>query len=85
MSKKLKVTLNHANIASWLRSDEVSNAAGLQRRARAIAAAAGPGFEVEDSTGQTRARYTVYAATVDAMRAEATDRALTRAIDAGRS
>lgn len=61
--------------------------AELHRRAEAIAAAAGgePDFEVVDSPSPTRARVIVLTATPDGMRAEATDRVLTRAFDAGRS
>lgn len=51
-----------------------------------IAAAAGgaPDFEVIDSPGRDRARVVVVTATPEGMLAEATDRALTRALDAGR-
>lgn len=61
--------------------------AELRRRAEAIAAAAGGGedFVVVDSPSSTRARVVVITATPQAMLAEATDRALTRAFDAGRS
>lgn len=58
----------------------------LDRRAEAIAAAAGGGedFVAHSSPTSTRARSVVITATVDGMLAEATDRALTRALDAGR-
>jgi hypothetical protein len=42
-------------------------------------------METESSTGPNRARASVWTATREAMEAEAKDRALTRAIDAGRS
>lgn len=58
--------------------------ADLRNRARAIAARAGPGHEYDAGTGRNRARANVWTATPEAMRAEATQRTLTRAIDAGR-
>lgn len=66
-----------------LRSDGVR--ADLIARARRVAAAAGPGMEVDtDDEGRNRARVTVWTATIEAMVAEARDRSLTRAIDAAR-
>lgn len=59
-------------------------AADLERRARRIASAAGPGMEVDSMIGRTRARSTVRTGTFAARRAEATNATLTRAIDAGR-
>lgn len=58
--------------------------ADLERRAKAIAAAAGPGNEVSSMIGATRARASVVTATTEARRAEATTRALTRALEAGK-
>lgn len=58
--------------------------ADLTRRARRIAAAAGPGMETDADLGVNRARAAVWTASAQAIRAEATNRALTRAIDAGR-
>lgn len=58
----------------------------LDRRAEAIAAAAGGGddFVAHSSPTSTRARSVVVTATIDGMLAEARDRALTNALDAGR-
>jgi len=58
----------------------------LMSRGRRIASAAGgePDFEVIESSTASRARVVVVTATPKAMRAEATDRALTRAFEAGR-
>jgi hypothetical protein len=56
----------------------------LERRAQAIARAAGSGMKADSSIGKTRARATVFTATPEARRAEATSRALTRAVGAGR-
>jgi hypothetical protein len=78
-----KVTLNEANIGRLLTSPAVQ--ADLLRRARKIAAAAGPGMEPSVQVGRTRARGSVITATRKAREAEARDRALTRALDAGRS
>lgn len=58
--------------------------ADLLRRARLIAAAAGPGMVATVRVGRTRARASVVTADFAARRAEATGRVLTRAIDAGR-
>jgi hypothetical protein len=49
-----------------------------------IAAAAGVGFEVNTRRGKSRAVSSVHSATYEARIAEHNDRALTRAIDAGR-
>jgi hypothetical protein len=59
-------------------------AADMAARAGRIAAAAGAGMEVNTNMGPSRARASVVTATSDARRAEASGRALTRAIDAGR-
>jgi len=63
--------------------------ADIERRAAAIADAAGEGFAVRPaetnlSFPHGRARVAVVTETFDAMYAEATDRTLTRSIDAGR-
>lgn len=65
-----------------LRSDEIRR--DLEERAKRIAAAAGEGMESSTTIGRTRALAMVWTETVEAMVAEATDRKLTRAIDAGR-
>lgn len=78
----VKIKLNRPGVRELLRSAEVQ--ADLARRARAIAAAAGPGMEVDTEVGSNRARASVRTVTTDARRREATERALTRAIDAGR-
>lgn len=66
-----------------LKSPEVR--ADLLRRAHAIEAAAGNGsYDVTPSTTPSRARVSVGTADYAARKAEATDRALTRALDAGR-
>lgn len=58
--------------------------ADLLRRARRIAATAGPGMEAFADVGANRARAAVVTTTSEARRAEATGRTLSRAIDAGR-
>lgn len=82
MAKNVRIEVNRKAVRSLLRSPEVK--ADLERRAKKIAAAAGPGFEVDSHVGKNRARADVATGTFEAMRAEATDRALTRAVDAGR-
>lgn len=58
----------------------------LTKRGKSIAQAAGgePDFAVISQNTKSRARVVVITATPKAMRAEATDRSLTRALDAGR-
>ena len=74
---------NRKAVGELLRSPEVR--ADLTRRARNIAAAAGPGkWNVHDETGRSRARAAVVTGDFEARRNEARTRALTRAIDAGR-
>lgn len=77
-----RVVMNRAGAAALLKSPGVL--ADLQRRANAIAGAAGEGFEADARIGAARARASVHTASTEARVAEATDRALTRAIDAGR-
>lgn len=78
----LRLVLNRAGVRALLRSPEVL--ADLKRRAEAIAAAAGDGMEVSAELGTNRARATVMTVTDDAKLAEATTRALSSALDAGR-
>lgn len=78
----MRVKLNKASVRALLRSPEIQR--DLKRRADAIAQAAGPGFEADLSVGRNRARATVRTATRAARRAEATNRTLSRAVDAGR-
>lgn len=81
----VRIQLNRAGVRQLLRSEEVQ--ADLLRRAEQIAAAAGgeaAGFETSVVVGRNRARASVITATAEAMVAEARDRTLTRAIDAGR-
>jgi len=73
------------NIAGFNRlRNEPGVVADLKHRAQAVADAAGEGHLSEVLTGKTRARSQVVTATYDARRREATDRNLTRAIDAAR-
>lgn len=76
------IRLNSAGVRELLRSEAVR--ADLARRAALIAAAAGEGFEASSSIGGARARARVHTATFAARKAEAHERALTRALDAGR-
>ncbi|HEX5541113.1 MAG TPA: hypothetical protein VFX60_06055 [Micromonospora sp.] len=83
MAKPVRIKLNRKGVVALLKSAEVK--ADLERRAKAIAAAAGSGMEASAMVGKGRARASVITATGDARRAEATGRKLTRAIDAGRA
>ncbi len=77
-----KVRINRKGVRELLRSREVLS--DLERRANAIAAAAGEGMEVDSEVGRNRARASVRTATREAVLAETQQRALTRALDAGR-
>lgn len=79
---KPRVKVNSAGARSILQSARVR--ADLEARARRMAAVAGPGMEVESETGPNRARASVRTATSAARRREATEKALTRSIGAGR-
>lgn len=74
--------INKAGIRELLKSPAIQ--ADLERRAQQIAAAAGPGMEVSTQQGENRARATVITATTEARAAEANNRSLTAALDAGR-
>lgn len=78
----IRVEVSSAGIQAVLKSAEVQ--ADLEARANRIAAAAGDGFEAGSRIGKTRARASVITASRKARLAEAEDRALTKALDAGR-
>lgn len=58
--------------------------ADVVRRANAIAAAAGDGYEVESGLSKSRARAVIITKTADAKRDQAENHTLERSIDAGR-
>lgn len=78
----VRITLNRQGVRALLRSPAML--ADLERRARRIAAAAGPGHEVDGAIGRNRARAAVITSSIEAKVGEAKRRTLTRAIDAGR-
>lgn len=86
MAGTVRIELDSAGIADLLVGPEV--AADMKRRADNVADAAGDGFEVTEFEGKyggsPRAMASVKAKTREAKVAEATGKALTRAIDAGR-
>lgn len=82
MAGNMRIKINRAGVVALLTSPEVT--ADLRRRGNAIAAAAGDGVEVQTTRNRDRAVVFVRTATFEAKKAEATDRSLTRAIDAGR-
>jgi tRNA A37 threonylcarbamoyltransferase TsaD len=82
VASKVRIDINSAGIQEVLKSSQVR--AFLLAKAQRIAAAAGPGMVASSRIGQTRARASVITDTYKAKRAEATNRSLTRAIDAGR-
>ncbi|MGH8878161.1 MAG: hypothetical protein ACRD0P_12590 [Stackebrandtia sp.] len=79
---KVKVVLNRKGVSALLKGGEVL--ADLESRAAHIAAAAGDGMKHDSTIGARRARASVYTATYKARRAEATNRTLSRSLDAGR-
>lgn len=81
---RVTVKMNSKGARAILRSEAVRK--DLERRARAIADAAGgePDFEAESQIGDTRARASVRTATREGREAESRDKRLTRSIDAGR-
>lgn len=78
----VRVKMNKAGRAAIMRSPAVK--ADLERRAGAIADQAGSGHFVDSALWPLRARAAVVTRTVGAKAAEANDRNLTRAIDAGK-
>lgn len=82
--KSFRLKVNSDGVKALLLSQEV--AADLARRGNAIAEAAGgsPDFEVVNTRNRDRSVTFVKTATIAGKKAEAEDRALTRAIDAGR-
>jgi hypothetical protein len=79
----VRIVLNRRGVRELLRSPEIQR--DLRRRAEAIARVAGPGHEVDTQVGRNRARAAVITGTFEAAHNEATNRSLTRAIDAGRT
>lgn len=82
MAKDVRVKLNSSGVRALLKSEPVQR--DLRNRAERIAASAGPGMEVEESVGATRARAAVVTATFEAKAAEARSGTLTSALGAGR-
>lgn len=78
----VRIEMNGAGIRKLLADAGVQR--DLERRGERIAAAAGDGFDAVPDPGRKRARVVVLTQTAEAMEAEATRRALTRAVDAGR-
>lgn len=82
MSRSIRVQLDKQGVRA------LANSPGLQEVlngiAEDIAAAAGEGFDAKPGRRSDRARAVVIATTRKAIRAEERDRALTRAIQAGR-
>lgn len=77
----LRIELNPKGVDELLKKASVPV---LEEIANKIAGAAGPGHEVQTFVGRSRARVTVRTETDAARLAEAVDRNLTRAVDAGR-
>ena len=82
-SKVTRIKFNGATFRKLLRGDQGIRPE-LIRRGSAIAAAAGDGVGVKVTTGANRMRVTVATESLEAVKAEATDKTLTRALGAGR-
>ncbi len=82
MSTKVKIVMINAGFNAVRRSEGVR--ADLLARAEKIRDAAGEGFAVIQTDNPSRSGALVVANTNAARRAEATDKVLTKAIDAGR-
>lgn len=82
--KGIRIEMNSQGAEAILKGPEVQ--AELRRRGDAIAEAAGGAedYEVLQAVGRARAGVYVVTKTTKAKRAEAEDRTLTRALDAGR-
>lgn len=79
---QVKIKLDDRGMKTIKRLPEI--AADIEKRTRKVAAAAGPGMRSKVSQGRDRVRGTVWTGTYAAKKAEAEDRALTRALDAAR-
>lgn len=82
MPSNVTVKVNRAGVRELLRSPEMLGE--LEQRAQRISTAAGPGHRIDSAIGPNRARAAVITETVEAMRREATERSLSKALDAGR-
>jgi hypothetical protein len=82
MAGSVRIKVNRDGVRALLASADVSS--DLASRGKRIAEAAGDGFDVSVTRNRDRAVVFVRTASVEAMKAEAEDRALTFAIDAGR-
>ncbi len=78
----VRLVIKRRAVALLLKTPEVQ--ADIAGRARAVAAAAGPGHRVESEVGQNRARAAVITDTREARLAEARGHGLVRAFGAGR-
>lgn len=83
MATKIKIEMIPAGFSGTMRSAEVK--ADLKARAERVRDATGvEGFEVIETDNAGRSGALVVATTYEARKAEATDKVLTKAIDAGR-
>ncbi|MGG7653504.1 hypothetical protein [Kocuria rosea] len=75
---KIQVKLNRRGVALYLKSPTMKSE--MLRRAQRIAAAAGPGHEASAIIGKSRARASVITATPAAIRGNAQNQTLLRAL-----
>lgn len=79
---KVTIKLNRQGITKILKSPSMRKA--VEKRARQIATAAGPGYEADSMIGKNRARASVYTKTFQARRDNAKRNTLLRSIGAAR-
>ncbi len=77
-----RTVIHNERIRDLMRSDAAR--AALERRARAIAAACGDGYEAEADIESNRASAAVYTATAEARADNAENHTILRNLDAGR-
>lgn len=82
MGRHSRIVINHDAVEHLLKVNAVPL---LEQVGQKILAAAPDGCEMQTFVGATRARVTIRTATTEARIAEATNRSLTRAFEAGRS
>lgn len=83
MVTNIRIELDKKGIARFLKSDEVQE--DMLKRAQAIADRSGPGYVADSGVGHDRAYGVVRTDTIEAMRDNATNHTLLRALHAGGS
>ncbi len=80
--RKVKIVVHKRPLVALLKGPEIKRL--IDAKTTRIAATAGPGMETDGAVGRNRYRGSVRTATFEARKAEASNRALSKALDAGR-